>query len=230
MSQMYVSVIRIWGDMYRGYQPWYDPSAAILDYAESQLRAAIADGNCSAVILHWRSGGGEQFGAQEFARLVASCAEVKPIYSYTDTLLASAAYYGACGASAIFAAPSALVGSVGVFRELIDTSRSMANAGIDYEVLRAGEHKARELPGQMTDAYKAQLQEINNLMHKQFIEFVRSRRTVAEEHLQGQIYLGQQAVSIGLIDGLVNCITDFVNLITTQQEMAINDSQNIQPA
>ncbi len=230
MSQKYVGIIRIWGDMCRGYQPWYDPSLAVLDAAEYQLRSALTDENCSAIILHWRSGGGEQFGAQEFARLVASATAVKPVYSYTDTILASAAYYGASGATAIFAAPSALVGSVGVYRELMDPQRSMANAGIDYEVLRSGEHKARDLPGQMTDAYKAHLQSMNTLMHQQFVAFVRERRPVAEEHLQGQIYLGQQAAQIGMVDGLVDSITDFVNLITTQQEMASNEASTIQPA
>lgn len=230
MSQKYMSVIRIWGDMYRGYQPYYNPNAAVLDYAEAQLRFALSDGNCTAIILHWRTGGGEQFGAQEFAKLVAAATSIKPVYSYTDTMLASAGYYGASGSTAIFCAPSAMVGSVGVFRELIDTMRNLKNQGIDYEVLRSGEHKARELPGQMTDAYKAHLNTMNKMMHDQFIGFVQARRTVATENLQGQIFLGTQAVVLGLVDGIVDCITDLINILTKQQEMANNDAPTIQPA
>lgn len=218
MSQKYVTVIPVWGDMRRGWSPYYNPAEVSLDYVEGRLRAAATDGNCVAIVQHFRSGGGEQFGAPELGRLVAQIAKSKPIYAYTDSIMASAAIYVGAASTAIYCSPSSLLGSVGVMREHVDPMRNLQNEGIDYSVIRAGVHKGRELPGQMTPEYKAHLQGMTDAMHADFKTWIMAHRKVDNAHLEGQIFSGAQAVAIGLADGLVDSITDLLSLITIPQE------------
>ncbi len=78
-----------------------------------------------AVFLDIDSPGGTVAGTPELAAAVASLNERKPVYAFSSGLMCSAAYWIASQARAIYATPSAQVGSIGVVQAVIDNSAAL---------------------------------------------------------------------------------------------------------
>ncbi len=81
--------------------------------------------------------------------------------------------------------------------------------GIEHDVIRAGEFKARNLDGQMTERELKEMQESVNATHRQFIEHVLSHRHIDGQFMQGQCFEGKAALEINMLDGLFNNLTEF---------------------
>jgi ClpP class serine protease len=86
-------------------------------------------------------------GTPELAAAVASLNEDKPVYAFSSGLMASAAYWIASQARAIYATPSAQVGSIGVVQAVVDDSGALDRDGIKVEVFSVGKYKAMGAPG-----------------------------------------------------------------------------------
>jgi signal peptide peptidase SppA len=185
-----------------------------LDNLEYLLRVA----ECSpddAILLHIRSSGGYAYKVAETARLIERVAERKPIVAYTDVMIASAAYWLASSCDRIYAAPSANIGSVGVYAEHFDNEQFYKNHGIEHRVLRSDKspRKARTLDGQIDEQEIARMQAEVNATHEQFIAHVMKHRPVSMEHLNGEIYGAGDALAIGLIDGLADSASELKILL-----------------
>jgi len=186
-----------------------------LDYLEAELRAAYS-GDCDAIVLAIRSPGGYAYKLPEMAKLIDRIAQDKPVFAYTDTVMASAAYWiGAC-ADRVYMAPSAIVGSVGVYSELFDFSKYYEKQGIEYMLFRAGEDKARiGFDGQMRDSDKAELQADAEETWKEFKSCVLAHRKINGAYLQGKVYSGNEALKLGFVDGFFDSIYDLVDTLRT---------------
>ncbi|MCZ7368858.1 S49 family peptidase, partial [Klebsiella pneumoniae] len=93
-------------------------------------------------------------------------------------MCASACYYAASPADAIYADPNAIIGSIGVRMDHWDVSRIMDRLGVANEPLTAGAWKASLDPWRpIDDETKAFLHsELLNKMHDQFINDVEAGR------------------------------------------------------
>ena len=111
------------------------------------LREAAGRPDIKAVFLNIDSPGGTVAGTPELAAAVASLNKQKPVYAFSSGLMASAAYWVASQATAIYATPSAQVGSIGVVQAVIDNSAALDSAGIKVEVFSVGKYKAMGAPG-----------------------------------------------------------------------------------
>jgi signal peptide peptidase SppA len=198
-------------------------SRVSIDLFTWELMGAMADSTIDGIVLFFRSGGGTSVGTPETYRLVERCATLKPIVSYTDYAMCSAAYYIGCAAKAIYASPTAILGSVGVYAEHYDYEELYKKQGIEHFVFRAGERKARTLDGQIDDAEKQSIQDSVNKLHKDFVAAVQYHRpNVSDENLQGQCFDGTAATENSLADGLFDSIEELIySLITTNQGEAI---------
>ncbi|MCX6876388.1 MAG: S49 family peptidase [Verrucomicrobia bacterium] len=94
------------------------------------LREAGARDDIKAVFLDIDSPGGTVAGTPELAATVTSINERKPVYAFSSGLMASAAYWVASQARAIYATPSAQVGSIGVVQAVIDDTAALDAEGI----------------------------------------------------------------------------------------------------
>ena len=116
-----------------------------------EIGAALAEAgqrdDIKAVFLDIDSPGGTVAGTPELAAAVASINKQKPVYAFSSGLMCSAAYWIASQARAIYATPSAQVGSIGVVQAVIDDSAALANEGIKVEVFAVGKYKAMGAPG-----------------------------------------------------------------------------------
>ncbi len=111
------------------------------------LRKAGARDDIKAVFLEIDSPGGTVAGTPELAATVKSVNERKPVYAFSSGLMASAAYWVASQARAIYATPSAQVGSIGVVQAVIDDTAALDAEGIKVEVFSVGKYKAMGAPG-----------------------------------------------------------------------------------
>jgi len=184
-----------------------------IDDLEEKLRNAYEDGS-DAIVLFMRSPGGYANKVAETARLVDRIAQEKPVFAYTDTYMASAAYWIGASADRIYAAPSASVGSVGAYVELLDYSKQNEMNGVEQTLLRAGDDKARiGINGQLRECDRTELQEELNDNHSQFKSSVLAHRKIDPANLTGKVFKGEKALELGFIDGFADSLHDFLNLL-----------------
>ena len=159
------------------------------------LRQAGERPDIKAVFLDIDSPGGTVAGTPELAEAVATLNARKPVYAFSSGLMCSAAYWVASQARAIYATPSAQVGSIGVVQAVIDHSAAIEKAGIKVEVFSVGKYKAMGAPGTpLTDDQRelisSNLAEIAGEFHTAVLA---KGRAIPAEAMEGQTFSGRQA-------------------------------------
>ncbi|MBB6340886.1 protease-4 [Pseudomonas fluvialis] len=191
-----------------------DQEAASADNVVGSLRAAFKDPNTKGVVLRINSPGGSPVQSgyiyDEIRRLRAEHKGIK-VYAVITDLGASGAYYIASAADAIYADKASLVGSIGVTASGFGFVGVMDKLGVDRRIYTAGEHKAFLDPFQPPKADETAFwKSVLDTTHKQFIASVkqgRGERLKDKDHpelFSGLIWSGEQALQLGLIDGLGN--------------------------
>jgi signal peptide peptidase SppA len=159
------------------------------------LREAGSRDDIKAVFLNIDSPGGTVAGTPELADAVAALDKKKPVYAFSSGLMCSAAYWVASQARAIYATPSAQVGSIGVVQAVVDNSAALDKAGIKVEVFSVGKYKAMGAPGTpLTDDQRelisSNLAEIAGEFHTAVLA---KGRSIPAEAMEGQTFSGRQA-------------------------------------
>lgn len=205
-EQSHVAVVDVRGEIASGNS--VDASA---DHIIKGLRAAFDAENAVAVALRINSPGGSPVqSAQVYREIKRLKAEhpTRPMYAFAEDIAASGAYYIASAADKVYADPSSLVGSVGVIMGGFGFSDIMGKVGIERRVYTAGEHKAFMDPfSQENPRTIAHAQTLLDDIHKEFISAVRQGRGERvkgsdAEVFNGLIWTGNQALALGLVDGL----------------------------
>jgi len=174
------------------------------------MRAAFNAEGTQAVVLRINSPGGSPVQAgyvyDEIKRLRVLHPNI-PLYAVISDIGASGAYYIAAAADKIYADKASLVGSIGVIASGFGFVDTMKKLGVERRLYTSGKHKA------FLDSFSDQKsdevdfwQSVLNETHQQFINKVKEGRgerlTVAEDTFSGLIWNGEQALKMGLIDGL----------------------------
>ena len=148
-----------------------------------------------AVMLDIDSPGGTVLGTPELAAAVATLNESKPVYAFSSGLMCSAAYWIASQARAVYATPSAQVGSIGVVQAVVDNSTALENRGLKVEVFSVGKYKAMGAPGtSLTDDQRELIRSNLSEVARDFHAAVLSRgRAIPAEAMEGQTFSGRQA-------------------------------------
>jgi protease-4 len=177
----------------------------------SALRAAFEEPAAQAVVLLIDSPGGSPVQAgiinDEIRRLKAL--HDKKVYAVVEETCASAAYYIAVAADEIYADKASLVGSIGVLMDGFGFTGLMDKIGIERRLMTAGENKGFLDPFSPSDEkQQAVVQAMLDDIHQQFIAVVREGRgdrlKETPDTFSGLVWNGQQAVGLGLVDGLSN--------------------------
>jgi signal peptide peptidase SppA len=173
-----------------------------IDVLSRMVKAAAADDRITAIVLDIDSPGGTVAGVPEMAQTVRDAAAVKPVVAYTGGLMASAAYWLGVGADAIFAGPSAEIGSIGVYSAFLDQSRAYEIEGYRTELFKTGKYKGMGIPGlPLTDDQRALIQADVDTVFGWFKAAVRANRgNVSDDVMQGQTLFGEDARAANLID------------------------------
>ena len=183
---------------------------ASADNIVGSLRSAFEAPNSVAVILRINSPGGSPVQSgyvyDEIKRLREEYPE-KKVYAVISDIGASGAYYIAAAADEIYANRASLVGSIGVVAGGFGFTGVMEKIGVDRRLYTAGENKAFLDPFSPEQEEEVMFwQGVLENTHQQFIEAVkqgRGDRLANDERLfSGLVWSGDQAVELGLVDGL----------------------------
>lgn len=176
---------------------------------ETKLEMAMSDGDVRSILLDVDSPGGEVAGCFDLARKIASYssrAGGKPIVGAANENACSAAYALISACDEVYMPETAIVGSIGVWTLLVDLTRAMDKDGIEVTMVRAGERKARGGPYEHAD--KATVAKLFNWVESTrqiFAELVATNRDIPAGDVlatEGDWYAGDDALNIGLIDGI----------------------------
>lgn len=178
----------------------------------NEILTARADPAVKSAILYADTPGGNVLGIAEGAQAWRLFAQEKPAVTYTDGTLASAGYWWGSAASKVYiSGPMVNVGSIGVRTEHVDTSMADAARGVKRTVIKAGAYKAvgaGPLDPKTLEYKQSQVDYIYSL----FVDTVASHRgvdveTVLSDMAEGRVFVGQQAIDAGLVDGYASLET-----------------------
>lgn len=178
------------------------PKLVDLTELDNVLDQLAADDAIETVVFDWNSPGGMIIGLTETAERMRELAMEKRLISYTDFQCCSAAYFLATACDEIYAAPSAVIGSIGTYCAGLDDSRAWELEGMELILAKSGNLKAMGHPGKpWTDDERAWLQDKADTAGKEFRDQVTSRRgAIDPAAMQGQWFFAKEAPA-GLIDG-----------------------------
>ena len=179
------------------------------------LRGAFEDAGAQAVVLRINSPGGSpvQSGIvnDEIKRLKAK--HKKKVYAVVEEVCASGAYYIAVAADEIYVDKASIVGSIGVLMDGFGFTGLMDKLGVERRLLTAGENKAMLDPfSPLNEKHQRLAKAMIEQIHQQFVAVVKEGRgerlKETPETFSGLFWNGEEAVKLGLVDGLGNL--DFV--------------------
>tara|TARA_B100000809_G_scaffold31000_1_gene26962 strand:+ start:5118 stop:6074 length:957 start_codon:yes stop_codon:yes gene_type:complete len=192
-----------------------DGEAANANTIVAGLRKAFEAEHSKAVVMVINSPGGSPvqsgFVYDEMWRLREKYPE-KKLYAVITDLGASGGYYMAAAANDIYADKASLVGSIGVTASGFGFVGVMDKLGVERRHFTSGEHKAFLDPfSPIKDGESFFWQQVLGSVHKQFIEVVLRGRgdrlkftgeMDEKKMFSGLVWSGEQALELGLIDGL----------------------------
>lgn len=173
------------------------------------MRAALEDKGSRGLVLLINSPGGSPVQAgiinDEIVRLRAL--HGKPVYAVVEESCASAAYYIAAATDRIYVNKASIVGSIGVLMDGFGFTGLMDKLGVERRLLTAGANKGFLDPfSPQTEVQRAHAQAMLDQIHAQFIDAVKKGRgnrvKETQDMFSGLFWTGEQAVGMGLADGL----------------------------
>ena len=200
-----VAVIRLSGVISTGRGGLNDQTLAPL------IERAFAKGKPKAVALVINSPGGSPVQSSLISARIRRLSEEKeiPVYAFVEDVAASGGYWLACAADQIFVDATSIIGSIGVISASFGFDKVMANYGVERRIHTAGKSKSFMDPFSPQKA--ADVKRIKSLqepIHQAFINHVQTRRgTRLDENAEmfgGEFWVGQQALDVGIADGIAH--------------------------
>lgn len=206
----------------------------------SDLDKLAKDKHVKAVVLRINSGGGSAYASEQMWRAVQLLKQKKPVVVSMGGVAASGGYYMACGAQRIFADPTTITGSIGIFAMIPEASELLTQKlGLNFDVVktnRASDFGGRAL--RIDELGGAALQKHVNHGYTLFLKRVADGRSAAGRRMsinevdnigQGRVWTGRKALQIGLVDqlgSLNEAITYAAKLAKTQDYYISNYPNN----
>ncbi|WP_371365612.1 Putative signal peptide peptidase SppA [Sporomusa rhizae] len=175
-----------------------------------QLHAARDDAAVKAIVLRINSPGGTVPGSQEVGEELKKLrATGKPVITSMADMAASGGYWLAACTDKIYANPSTITGSLGVYMPYSNWEELYKKIGVRQEKIKSGPHKDILSPDrQLTTEERAILQVMVDDMYNQFVEVIAEGRHMDPARVRqladGRIYTGRQARELGLVDEMGN--------------------------
>jgi len=172
-----------------------------------KIHKFLKDPNIKALFLKISSPGGLPGTSQALFNELNKFKKEKPVVALIENVCASAAYYAACASNHVICAPSALVGSIGVFLTLPNIKELLEGWKIKFDFVQTGKFKTAGSPlRDSTPEELLYLQKISDDTYNQFIKDVaQSRNLDLQKHkvwADGKVFTGNQALKLNLIDQL----------------------------
>lgn len=170
---------------------------------------AKEDEDVKAIVLRVNSPGGSALTSDIIWREIELAKEKKPVVVSMGNVAASGGYYIAVGADKIFAEPTTVTGSIGVFGTVPNLAKLSEDIGINAEQVGTNKNSVEySLFEPMSDDFRSLVKEGIESTYDTFLHRVSQGRNIsmaeADSLAQGRVWSGVDAKRIGLIDELGN--------------------------
>jgi protease IV len=204
-SDSKVGIVVASGEILDGHQP---PGKIGGESTADLLRQARYDNSVKAVVLRVDSPGGSMFASEQILREVQSLRKAgKPVVVSMSTYAASGGYYISAAANQIFASPTTLTGSIGVFSVVPTFQRTLDKLGVKVDGLGTSPLAGTMRQDRALGASAKQI--LQTSVDHAYAEFLRRvgdgrKKTVedVDKIAQGRVWAGVDAQRIGLVDHL----------------------------
>ena len=172
-----------------------------------ELRKLRQDENVKAVVLRINSPGGSATASEVIGREIRLTKKVKPVVVSMGSYAASGGYWIAAYGDKIFAEPTTITGSIGVFGLQFDVKKLANDFGFTFDSVKTGKFAdAITISRPKTPEELAVLQRMVDWIYGEFIGKVAEGRNLTRERVeeiaQGRVWSGMEAQKIGLVDEL----------------------------
>ena len=172
------------------------------------LEALMDDDDVKAVVLRVNSPGGSAYASEQIWRAVTRLKAKKPVVVSMGTYAASGGYYISCAANYIYAEPTTLTGSIGIFGMFPDVSGLLTDKlGLKFDQVKTNKYSNFGTTSRPFN--EEEMQYLTNMIdrgYKTFTKRVSDGRKIpvarVYEIAEGRVWLGQDALKIKLVDGI----------------------------
>ena len=200
-----VGIIVAEGTITEGNQP----AGTIGSESTSRLiRQAVNDDDIKAVVLRVNSGGGSAFASEVIRRELMALKDAgKPVIVSMSNVAASGGYWISMGADEVWAYPSTITGSIGIFGFFPTFQNTFAKIGVYTDGVGTTPYAGAIRPDrEMSDEVAGLFQTVIEFGYSEFLGLVSEHRGMTTEAVdgvaQGRVWSGHQAQERGLVDQL----------------------------
>ena len=188
---------------------------------EKDIKFAMESSDVKRVVFDIDSPGGMYNGTPELGDVIAKYHGVKPMAAFTNGLMASAAYWTGITSGSVYMSRSASVGSIGVVMMWPDVSKAMEGKGVKIKVFSSGEFKGMTPEVELTGSQESYLQSRVMSLANEFYSHVKEARAgVNESAFDGRTFQAEEAMELGLIDGLARNVEEVISIMKIEEQMA----------
>lgn len=172
------------------------------------LEKLADDDDVKAVVLRVNSGGGSAYASEQIWHQVMNIKSKKPIVVSMGGMAASGGYYISCAADYIFAEPTTLTGSIGIFGMIPEVSELVTEKiGLHSETVKTNKFADfGDLTRPMNENEKAVMQAYVNRGYELFTKRCADGRGMEQDSIkavaEGRVWTGLHALELGLVDQL----------------------------
>ena len=172
------------------------------------LEELMDDEDVKAVVLRVNSPGGSAYASEQIWRAVTRLKAKKPVVVSMGTYAASGGYYISCAANYIYAEPTTLTGSIGIFGMFPDVSGLLTDKlGLKFDHVKT--NKNSQFGTTSRPFTEEEMQYLTNMVdrgYKTFTKRVSDGRKIPVERVyeiaEGRVWIGQDALKIKLVDAI----------------------------
>ncbi len=172
------------------------------------LEALAEDDDVKAVVLRVNSGGGSAYASEQIWHSVMNLKAKKPVVVSMGGYAASGGYYISCAANYIYAEPTTLTGSIGIFGMFPDFSGLLKDKlGVKFDEVKTNKFSAFGTPARPFNeeemAYlNAYIDRGYKLFRKRVADGRKMKTEAVEAIAQGRVWIGSDALKVKLVDGM----------------------------
>ena len=165
------------------------------------------DDDYDALVVRVNSPGGSSYISEQLWYAVHKASQNKPVVISMGDYAASGGYYMSSGASYIFAEPSTITGSIGIFGVVPNATKLANKIGVHQDVVKTARYAdLGALDRPWTEEERGLFQQYVNRGYELFLKRVSEGRGMTRDQVdsiaQGRVWTGAQALELGLVDEL----------------------------
>ena len=206
------------------------------DTLSDLIRKARLDEKIAAIVLRIDSPGGSAYASETIRNEIELTRQAgKPVIASMSSIAASGGYWISSAADEIWASPTTITGSIGIFGAFVTLEKSLDSIGVHTDGVGTTQLAGAFDPGRpLNSAVADSMQQIIENNYRRFIQLVAEGRNLepqdVEKVAQGRVWAGKTALELGLVDkfgNLQDAIQSAADLAELEEYDAIYVEQDL---